>query len=184
MAKRSKKPEPPTAQQLADAIGWHNRTLRRRWEEGLPRIDPGEAIESWAKRALSWIETNRRKPGPKPYEKKGTAAKLDEAEMRFRNARARNEELDVAEREGKLHSKEECERDETQRWLEVKAALLQVGATVAPRLLHQTEPQFVQAQIDEEIRLALERFTAEPAAPPPPNAEDAADDDADDGAAA
>src|SRR5688572_11008906 len=140
---------------LAGALGVNLRTLQRRFAVGMPKPKGGEQLEAWAERARTWQQENRQRTGPKPFTRIGSDAALQDADRRFRLSRAKRNELEIAELEGRLHSKEQCVELQVQQYLEVKAALMQLGPGLAPHLQNKADPEEIASLITEGVLAAL-----------------------------
>jgi|SRR5712671_1234743 len=151
-----------SVQEQATAIGLNLRTLQRYRAAGLPKARPGEGARAWGKRAEDWLAANRQRTGPKPAPPTGTEA--DDFRLwdtRFRKARAIEKTMAIEQLRGKLHSIEDCEREQALRLLELRSVLMALPTKMAARLMHAESPEFIRATIEEEIRQALEQLTRE-----------------------
>jgi phage terminase Nu1 subunit (DNA packaging protein) len=140
----------PTNDELAAALGVSARTIPRMRKRGMPAPADGEDLQEWAKRASVWRTENRKPPG-RPVDK---TPEEQDAETRFRLARAIKIELEVEQIKGRLHSKDECEAAHARRCHEVTISLLGLGQAVARRCYQRT-PDVIQEIIDEEVRRRL-----------------------------
>ncbi|MFN3242078.1 MAG: hypothetical protein ACE37K_11245 [Planctomycetota bacterium] len=148
--------------QLAKALGVSVRTIERDRAKGMPLPANGEAIKAWAKRAKAWRAEQRRIPGPRKAKASIEEQKPSKPLERKRLADAKRAELELAKAEGLLHSKEECEREDAQRWAQVMNALRMLGPRLARRLGNvNPTPEFVQEVYDEEMSLAIETLKRE-----------------------
>lgn len=146
-----------TNEKLAKALGVVARTIERYRSQGMPLPNDGESLSEWRKRAQNWRRENRRLPGPRKRATTsgGEAKGLD----RIRELKARILEIELAELEGRVHSQEDCERDDAKRWGQVMDAIRMAGARVARRCGNQNpSPEQVQEIYDEEVRVAIERM--------------------------
>lgn len=140
-----------TNEELATALGVSSRTIPRLRKRGMPLPAEGEDLQEWAKRAETWRRENRKPPG-RPVDK---SVEEQDADTRFRLARAIKIELEVEEKKGNLHSKKECEAAHTRRCHEVTISMLGLGQAVARRCYQRT-PDVIQEIIDEEVRRRLQ----------------------------
>jgi phage terminase Nu1 subunit (DNA packaging protein) len=139
-------------QELAAALDLDVRTLQRYLERGMPEPTEGETLDAWKARAEKWRTANRHAPGPKPRSK--TSA-LDKAELRKKQAEAKLRELDLAERQGKLHSVPECHDLQVGRYQELAAAFAGFARAMKHRV-HLVPPDEVEQILDDEVRRRLE----------------------------
>lgn len=150
-----------TVLELSKALKLSTRTVERELARGMPRPAEGQSLKDWAKDAKKWRADNRGLPGrPKSLAKNVLQrGKADDPLDRLREANAKRAELALAKEEGRLHSKDECERDDAQRWAQVMNALRMLGPRFARRLGNMDPaptPDFVQEVYDEEMALAVE----------------------------
>ncbi len=140
-----------TNEELAAALGVSVRTIPRMRKRGLPAPTEGEDLQEWAKRAEAWRKESRKPPG-RPVDK---SVEEQDAETRFRLARAIKIELEVEQIRGNLHSKSECEAAHAARCHELTISLLGLGQAVARRCYQRT-PDVIQEIIDDEVRRRLQ----------------------------
>lgn len=140
----------PTNDELAAALGVSARTIPRMRKRGMPAPTDGEDLQVWARRASVWRTENRKPPG-RPVDK---SPEEQDADARWRLARAIKIELEVEEKKGTLHSKEQCEAAHARRCHEVNISLLGLGQAVARRCYQRT-PDVIQQIIDDEVRRRL-----------------------------
>lgn len=136
---------------MAAAVGMTVRTVHRWLNEGLPEPTDGEDLQEWATRAKAWRKASR-KPRGRPVEK---TPEEQDAETRFRLARAIKIEIEVEQLKRTLHSREECEAEQARRCHEVAISLIGVGQSVARRCYQRT-PDVIQQIIDDEVRRRLQ----------------------------
>jgi phage terminase Nu1 subunit (DNA packaging protein) len=136
---------------MAAALGLHVRTMQRWLNAGLPEPTDGEDLKEWATRAHAWRKASR-KPRGRPVEK---TPEEQDAETRFRLARAIKIEIEVEQLKRTLHSREECEAEQARRCHEVAISLIGVGQSVARRCYQRT-PDVIQQIIDDEVRHRLQ----------------------------
>jgi phage terminase Nu1 subunit (DNA packaging protein) len=136
---------------MAAALGLHVRTMQRWLNAGLPEPTDGEDLKEWATRAHAWRKASR-KPRGRPVEK---TPEEQDAETRFRLARAIKIEIEVEQLKRTLHSREECEAEQARRCHEVAISLIGVGQSVARRCYQRT-PDVIQQIIDDEVRRRLQ----------------------------
>lgn len=140
-----------TNEELASALGVSVRTIPRMRKRGLPAPAEGEDLQEWAKRAATWRRENRKPPG-RPADK---SIEEQDADARFRLARAIKIELEVEEKKGNLHSKRECEAAHARRCHELTISFLGLGQAVARRCYQRT-PDVIEQIIDDEVRRRLQ----------------------------
>lgn len=136
---------------MAAALGLHVRTMQRWLQAGLPEPTDGEDLKEWAARANAWRRASR-KPRGRPVEK---TPEEQDADTRFRLARAIKIELEVAQLKSALHSREECEAEQARRCQELAISLLGLGQSVARRCYQRT-PDAIHQIIDDEVRRRLQ----------------------------
>ena len=149
-----------TTAQLAAAIELDVESVRRylkRKPNPLTGPEKGEKLEAWAERAKQWRADNLKRPGPKPRTARGT--ELDEAELRKKVAEASLKELELAERQGALHSVPECEALAVLRYERMSAAFGTLGDVLARRCARQP-PDVIKGIVDEEVGRRLEIVAA------------------------
>ena len=162
----SKAPRLRNGQELAAALGINVRSLQRYRSRGLELPAEGEAIEAWAPRAKEWIGRARQKTGPK-IESGTDAEKLRHWDWRYRRARAEREELNLRIARGEVHSKAECEREQTLRFQDLNAAFAMVPDKLARRLYQAPSPEAIKIVVKNEIRLAFDNLVRGTAAAEP-----------------
>ena len=139
---------------LTDAAQHVDAETVRRWRaRGLTTPAEGEEMPAWAARALRWRAENVKRSGPKPRTTR--ASEMDRAELRKKRAEARLKELELAEREGKLHSVPECHDLQVGRYQELAAAFAGYGRALKHRV-HLLPPDEVEQILDDEVRRRLE----------------------------
>lgn len=141
----------PTNDELAAALGVSARTIPRMRKRGMPAPAEGEDLQEWAKRASVWRTENRKPPG-RPVDK---SIEEQDADARWRLARAIKIELEVEEKKGNLHSKAQCEAAHARRCHELTISFLGLGQAVARRCYQRT-PDVIQQIIDDEVRHRLQ----------------------------
>ena len=112
-----------TNEELAAALGVSVRTIPRMRKRGLPAPTDGEDLQEWAKRAEAWRRESRKPPG-RPVDK---SIEEQDADARWRLARAIKIELEVEEKKGNLHSKAQCEAAHARRCHELTISFLGLG---------------------------------------------------------
>ncbi|MCA8950315.1 MAG: hypothetical protein KDE27_12490 [Planctomycetes bacterium] len=137
---------------MAKALGVHPRTIARLLGQGMPAPRKREGAAAWAKRAAAWRSDQKRKPGPVPEPK--PEAK-ENAEARFRTAKAELAELDLARRRGEVHDRAECERAFVARCVEIRGLLANLPNRLASRLYQAPSPEAIYEAIEEELRRCL-----------------------------
>ena len=135
---------------MAQALGVHVRTLLRWLKLGAPEPAEGEELQAWASRARAWQQAQR-KPRGRPAERSEVA---QDAEERFRLARAIKIELEVQKLKEELHSRAACEAEQARRCHEIAISFLGLGQAVARRCYQRT-PDVIHQIIEEEVRRRL-----------------------------
>jgi len=95
--------------------------------------------------------------------------------VKWRQARAQRELLELDRARGNVHDLATCERAAVRRLQDVLAALRQVGDRCARLLGHVAPADLVKDTIEAEIRAALEQLRRDAAAAAEPDDDDAQD---------
>lgn len=163
-----------TNQQLADALGLAVRTVQREKGRGLPLPAAGEHLASWAARARAWRAAHKQRTGPKvDPAAAGDQVGLAHWNLRYRQARALRETLALQRERGEVHSKADCEREQVQRLLELRAFFVQLPDRLARRLFQAPSPEAIKVEVEAELRHAFEALQRGDAPPAPEPTEDA-----------
>ena len=143
---------------LAERLGCSSRTLQRyraRGWDGNP-----DSLEDWKRANLRRAGAKRLMPRtdhPEGAEQSEHAKRSELALLRYREAKAAEQELRAAQLAARLVDRAEVERLFVARVAEVRAALVHLPRQLARRLANQTA-EVVEDELDAEIRKILERF--------------------------
>ena len=137
-----------TKKQFADAIGLKPRQIDNLVLDGLPRIKRGRSFD-YGIEAVVWYFRRREE------REKTTRPDLKESQERFEAARARKMEIELELLQGES-VKAVAAREELGRVLDrLRARLLNVPATAAPRMVGCKTVRQATAQLEEGMREAL-----------------------------
>lgn len=146
-----------TNHDLATALGVSVTTIERYRARGIPLPAEGEKLASWAKRAQEWRRAQRRLPGPRAT-KPGDPAKQEKLTglARVRELTARKLEIEIAEREGKLHSTEQCHNEFIARLQELRNGFAQLPDQLARALYQAPTPDAIKERVEAAVARIFE----------------------------
>ena len=117
---------------LVELLGTSRKILRE-WEaNGLPR-KADRNYDLFA--VLSWLKDRWTKKGKEPSDKESPALE------RYRLAKAKHAELELAKLSGDLLDRQEVEKGQVERIMAVKSAMFRVPGQAAPVLSSMTDPR-------------------------------------------
>jgi len=141
-----------TQEEAAAFIGRNSRTIRRWQKEGMLVAYNKEGKPVYLRSQLKLFAANE---GKKPTQ---TKLKKDEAEAGIKTTRDERERWEFERDKGGYIRKDDVERNNIQKILTVKRALLGQGRKLAMQLAALTDPRKIQVLLDKENRQIIEGF--------------------------